>query len=55
MCLLRLLASENAKKKAYQGLSMMSVSERRWFVFFYPRGKDKGKRGVARSQFDARE
>lgn len=55
MCFPRLFASENAKKKTYQGLPLISVSERRWFVFFYPRGKDKGKGGVARCQFDATE
>lgn len=32
------LAIENARKKTYQGLSLMSVFERRWFVVFYPRG-----------------
>ena len=33
------MAIENARKKTYQGLSSMSVFERRWFVLFYPRGE----------------
>lgn len=42
MRFLGLLSIEN---DTYQGLPLMSVPERRWYVFFYPRGKDRGGEG----------